>query len=122
MPVATNDDLTGFGFSPQQSALLGGNPAVLTCTGTASTTAATLKSRNTELSPASSQTGAIPPSDAKVMAPYFLTNAQSTTAVVYVPAGHTLNTSGGASFNLAQYKAAIFWQYKPKNWTYVILA
>jgi len=118
MPISTTDALTGLGFSGQQAALMGGNPTVLTCTGTTQGGAAILKSRNTELSPASSQTGAIPPSSASVMEPYFLTNQQATTATVYVPSGHYLNSSQNGSTTVAQGASLIFWQYKPKYWTY----
>jgi hypothetical protein len=45
-------------------------------------------------------------------------NQQSTTALVFVPSGHTLNSVANASVSVAQYASAIIWQYKPKNWTY----
>lgn len=122
MPLATSDAFMGLGMPAQVSNLLGANPHALTTTGTAQGTAAVLKSRNTELVTAASQTGAIPPSDAGVMQPYFLTSQAATSGVVYVPVGHSLNGSANGSFTLAQAKSAIFWQYKKSNWTYVILA
>lgn len=122
MPVATSDALTGLGMTPQLAALMGGNPSALTTKGTTSGTAATILSKNTELVTAASQTGAIFPTGVAVMEPYFITNAAATTGVIYVPTGHTFNTSGTpTSLNLAQFKTVILWQYKPKNWCYVIL-
>lgn len=122
MPEATADALTGLGMAPQMAALLGGNPNLLNGTGTTQGTAAVLKSKNTELNPAASQTGFIPPSSAAVMEPYWLTNQQATTAVVYVPVGHNLNASLNGSVNVAQGKTLILYQYKPKNWGYNLSA
>lgn len=122
MPVATSDALTGLGMVPQLAALMGGNPHALTTAGTSQTTAVTLKSKNTEIVTAASQTGAIPPSNAPVMEPYFITNQASTTGVIYVPVGHYLNSVQNASLNLVQYKTCIFYQYKPKYWTYNLTA
>ena len=122
MPEATGDDLTGFGFSSQQAALLGAQPNKTTGVGTAQSGAAVLISRMTELNPASSNTAFVIPTDAKVMNPYFLTNQQSTTALVYVPSGHSLNGTSNASVSVAQNKSLIVWQYKSKNWTYVLTA
>lgn len=122
MPICTQDDATGYGFSPHQATLIAANPTVLTTKGTSQTTAATLISRNTELSTAASQTGAIPPSTSLVMAPYFLNNQQATTAIFYVPVGHYLNSVQNASVNIAQYKGILVWQYKPKYWCYVLSA
>lgn len=119
MPTA--DDLTGLGMPPLLASELGNQPNALTCTGTSQTTAATIKTKNTELVAASSQTGAVPPSDAKVGSPYFLVASASTTAVVYVPVGHTLLGSLNGSVNLAQNKCMILWQYKLNNWAYLIL-
>lgn len=120
--MATENALMGVGFAAQAAHLLGGNPHVLTTTGTAQGTAATVKSKNTELSTAASQTGAIFPADAQVMAPYYIVNPTATTGVVYAPSGQTLGGTLNGSFNLAQNKAAIAWQYKKGYWTYIVLA
>jgi hypothetical protein len=122
MPVATEDALAGLGVPAQLSALLGAQPAVLTCAGTSQTTAAVLKSRGSELTAAASQTGAIPPFDAPIMTPYALTNSSSTTVVLYVPVGHNLNSSLNGSVNVAQNKSIYLWQYKAKYWTYILTA
>jgi hypothetical protein len=116
MPMATTDALMGFGVPAQLASLLGGNPNVLTTTGTTVGAAAVLKSRNTELSTAASQTGAIPPTTAAVMEPYFITNPASTSAVLYVQSGHTLNGSLNGTKTLAQNSNTILWQYKKTFW------
>ena len=122
MPSASQDDLTGFGFSAQQSTLLGANPNQLTTTGTSQATAATVLSRNTELKTASSQAGAVIPTDAKIMHPYYFVNPTSTTGTVYCPVGHTLNATSNGGVAVAQNKAVILYQYKPKLWTYILTA
>lgn len=122
MPVADSDNLIGLGMPAQLANVCGAKANALTTTGTSQTTAATMKSRNTELVTAGSQTGAIPPSNAQVMEPYFITNQQSTTGVVYVPVGHYLNSVQNASVNVAQYKSLILWQYKKGYWTYNLTA
>ena len=120
--MPTSDSLMGYGMPAQQASQLGSNPSQLTTTGTSQTTAATLKLRNTELVTAASQTGAIPVSTSGVFDLYFITNPTATTAVIYVPVGHNLNSSLNGSLNLAQFKTCIFYQYKPKNWTYILTA
>lgn len=122
MPQGTSDALMGFGMAAQLAATMGGNPSVLTTAGTAQGTAAVIKTKNVELLTAASQTGAIPPSVFPVMEEIMLVNPTATTGVVYVPSGHTLLGSLNGSFNLAQNKAAIMWQYKPKFWAYIVLA
>lgn len=117
-PVA----LMGHGMPPQLADLLGGEPNVLTCTGTAQGTAATVKSKNTELSAASSQTGAILPSASNVNSEFFFFCSSSTSAVVYVPSGHYLNGSQNAGLTIAQNKGAIIWQYKKGYWASILTA
>jgi len=122
MPIATEDSLTGLGVPTQLATLMGAQPKVVAGAGTSQTTAATLVSRGAEVTASASQTGVIPASDAPIMTPFALTNSTSTTAVVYVPVGHYLNSSQNASVNLAQNKAIYLWQYKSKYWTYILTA
>ena len=122
MPVATNDSLMGLGMPAQLSALLGANPKAVTAAGTAQGTATAILSKNVELTTASSQTGGILPSNAGVMVPYFVTVQTSDTGVVYVPSGHYLNSVQNAGLSVAQYKSAIFWQYKPSYWCSILSA
>ena len=120
MPMATADALTGVGVPAQLATLLGGNPNKQAGTGTAQTGATVIRSRNTELNPQASATAFVFPSTAGVMEPYFLVNPQSTSALIFVPSGHTLSTvsSGGSNGNvtLAQNTSVVMWQYKPKFW------
>ena len=123
MPVASADALTGLGMPAQLANLLGGNPSQLTTTGTSQATAATVKSKNTELLTAGSQTGAVIPTDAGVMEPYCFTNPTATTGIVYAPVGHTLNgTASTTGLNLAQNKTCMLWQYKKTFWCSILTA
>lgn len=120
--MPTSDALMGLGVPGQQAEALGDNPHQLTTTGTAQGTAATIKSKDTELLTAGSQTGAIFPASAPINSQYSIVNPTATTGVIYAPSGHTMGGTLNGSFNLAQNKAAIVWQYKRTFWTYVLLA
>lgn len=122
MPVATDDALTGLGVPAQLAAVMGATPVVIAGAGTSQATAAIIKSKGAELTASASQTGLIFPAVAPVMEPYALTNSSATTAVIYVPVGHNLNGTLNSSVNLAQNKSIYVWQYKPKNWTYILTA
>lgn len=117
MPTA--DSLTGFGLPAQLANTLGANPAKISGIGTTQTGAAVLTSRNAELNPQSTATAFVPDANA-LNDVYYLVNPQSTTALVYVPSGHTLSsvTSGGSNghVSVAQNTSCIMWQYKPKFW------
>lgn len=123
MPVASADALMGLGLPAQLAQLLGGNPSQLTTAGTTQGTAVIIKSTNTELLTAASQTGAllpISPDNANVMIPYMVANPTATTGVLYAPTGHTIN--GAASVNVAQNKHVMAWQYKPTKWAAITSA
>lgn len=126
MPVASADTLMGLGLPAQLAQLLGGNPSQLTTTGTTQATAVTIKSTNTELLTAASQTGAllpISPDNANVMVPYVITNPTATAGVIYAPVGHTLNgVASSTGQSLAQNKSLIVWQYKPTKWASILTA
>jgi hypothetical protein len=124
MPVADANDTIGFGFSPQQSELIGAVVSKLNgAAATLQTGAAVILSRNTELNPAAVTTNSfVLPSVAKVMNPYFLVNSSATPGFVFVPSGHTLVTGGNAatangSVSVGAETSVIMWQYKPKFWT-----
>jgi hypothetical protein len=124
MPEATSDALAGLGMPAQLAALIGGNPSALTCVGTTQVGAAIIKSKNTELVTAASNTAAIFPSNAAVMEPYWITVQSATAAVLWVPVGHTLNGTLNSSVlsgtGMIQFRSIIIWQYKVKNWTYIL--
>ena len=110
--MPTGDDLVGLGMPAQLAEALGNTPHALACTGTAVATAATIKTTNTELVPSSANTGAVLQASAKVGTPYYMFNAQSTSAVIYVPTSSVLNGTTNGTFTVAQNKAAILWQVK----------
>ena len=114
------DDLTGIGVSAQHSELVGQTVVKVTGAGaTVQVGAATITSPGAELNPTGATANSfVLPSTAKVFQFYYLTNPQSTAAIVFVPSGHSLNSVANASLSMAQYASNIFWQYKPKYWTY----
>lgn len=120
MPQAP--DLVGLGMPPELARVLGNTANALTCTGTSQATAATIKTHNTELVAASSQTGAIFNSNSLVGSPFYLFTSSSTSAVVYPPTGQTLNGTQNGTFTLAQNKAAIAIQFKKGSWSTVLTA
>lgn len=120
--MASANELMGLGTPPQLAALTGANPQTVTCAGTAQGTATAILSKCAELSAASSQTGAILPSDGPLYQPFFVFTSSSTSAVVYAPSGHTLNGSSNGSLTVAQNKAATFWQYKKGFWASILTA
>lgn len=110
MPTA--DDLVGLGVQPTLASAIGNQPNSLGCLGTTQGTAAVIKTHNTELVPSSSQTGAVFQAAAKVGTPHYFFNAQSTSAVIYVQTGDSLQGTVNGTFTLAQNKAAILMKYK----------
>lgn len=114
--MPTQSDLVGIGMPPLQAAVLGNSANALTCTGTTQATAAAILTHNVELTAASSQTGAALPSGALVGTPYYAACVSSTSAVIYVPVGHSLSGTGNAGLTIAQNKAAILWQSSLKQW------
>lgn len=129
MPEATADALMGLGMPPQLSALIGANALLQNGTGTTTTGASILHSKNTELNPQTGATAYTFPSTVGVMEPYFVINSQTTTAVIGVPVGHTLTTASSGSttglngiISIVTLKSAIIWQYKPKFWCFLLTA
>ena len=120
MPQAT--DLMGVGMSAELARELGNTPNVVTCAGTTLGTATTIKTTNSELSASGSATGAVLPTSAKIGTPYFVFVSSSTSAVVYVPSGSTLNTVTDDTLTLAQKKSAILMQYKRNAWSALVTA
>lgn len=122
MPEGTSDALMGHGLPAQVAAMLGGNPSQLTCVGTAQATAAIFKTKNVELVTAGGATACIPPSIFPVMENIKIFNPTATSALVFVPVGHTLAGTLNGSVTLAQNKALELYQYKPKFWAYNLSA
>jgi hypothetical protein len=120
MPQATAIALQGLGVSAQLAELMGAQPAITAGVGTAQTGAGLIKTKSVEVTAASSQTAVVFNSGAGINEPHFVFNSTSTTALVFVPAGHTLNGTLNNSLSVAQNKAAYFWQYKAKFWASVL--
>ena len=122
--MPTGDDLIGVGVPNMVANIIGNTPSTLVCLGTSSqANSAPILSHLVELTAASgSANGAVLPSSAKIGTPYYFVTSTSTAAIVYVPSGHSLNGSSNGGITCAQWKGCIAWQYKSKNWTYVILA
>jgi hypothetical protein len=110
--MPTSDDLTGLGMSPILAAAVGNNFSSLGCLGTTQGTAAKILTKNVELVPSSSQTGAVLQATVHVGSPVFMFNAQSTGAVIYVPTSDRLNGTTDGTFTLAQNKSAYLIKYK----------
>lgn len=120
--MSTTTDLMGLGMPGPLASRLGYNPTTLVCTGTAAGTAATMTSKMVTLTAAASQTGAIIPSGLSLGGVMYINtdHATTATAVVYPPSGATIDN--GASFSLAQDKAAIVWRLSATKFAHVILA
>ncbi len=112
-----SDDLMGLGVPPLVADALGNDDLIVTCAGTSQATATLIRTTNSEFSAASSQTGAIMPTVAKVGTPYYTYTSSSTAAVVYPPVGHTLNGTVNLGLTLAQFKSAYFLQYRKGLWS-----
>ena len=106
------DDLTGIGVSAQHSELVGQAVSKITGAGaTVQTGAAVIISRGAELNPTGATANSfVLPTTAKVFEFYWMVNPQSTTGIVFVPSGHTLNGTGNGSLAVAQNKAVIIYQ------------
>ena len=121
--MPTSQDLMGASVPPLQAGMQGNDPSTVTTTGTSQATAAAILSHAVTLTTASSQTGAILPSTAKIGTPYYVSCPTATTGVVYAPVGHTLNGSASTSgLSIAQNKTAIFIQISYKVWVSLLTA
>lgn len=122
MPTA--DALMGLGMPAQAAEQLGGNPSARGAgIGTAQTGAKTVISKNTELTPTAGQTAYLLVNGTPFQEYLFYNSAATAvTALVFVPAGHTLNGSLNGSLSIAQNKAAVMWQYKPTFWASILTA
>lgn len=116
-------DLMAFGMAGPLANQLGTTPTTLTCTGTTSGTAATIKSRMADLNASASQTGAIFPQTATLGYPgdmFLVSNNSGTTVVLYPPSGATI--TGASSVNLADGKNALVWVFSSTLLFHLILA
>jgi hypothetical protein len=116
----------GVGMAGEAASLIGADPSRTVGKGTTQTGAAVIYTDNAELSASTGQTAFIFPGgntiNGAIMNDWWITNqsATNTSALIFVPVGHSLNGTANASLTLAQFKSCIMWQYKYKNWTYLL--
>lgn len=118
--MALQTDLMGLGMPGPLATRLGYNPTTLTAAGTSSGTAAKINSKMTNVSSATSQTGAILPS---VPGDFWLiscAHASTASAVIYPTSGATINNA--SSVTLAADKSMLVWQFSSTLYFYIILA
>jgi hypothetical protein len=118
--MALQTDLMGASVPYNAAALLGYAPQLLAAAGTSQTNAATATSKLIEMT-ATGPDGIILPS-VEPGTPCWVFNSSGSTGTVYVPSGHTLNTSLNGGLALATHKLACFVQYKNKYWGSILTA
>lgn len=116
--------LMGLGLSGELAGIIGADYQLAVGVGTAQVGAKALIGDNVELSVSVGQTAVVLPTVQAIAEPVFTANASATatSALVFVPVGHTLNGALNASLAVPQNKAAIFWQYKSKFWASILSA
>lgn len=119
---ATTTALMGKGFPGEVANVIGCDYALVKGVGTAQVGAAVIPADNVELSATGGQTAVILPTNQVVAECAFLVNPSATTALVFVPVGHTLNGTLNGSLSIATNKAAIMYQYKNKFWASLLTA
>lgn len=119
MPQST--DLVGLGVPPSVAGSLGNDPIAVTAAGSAQAGATVIRNHMAEMT-ATGADGIVFPTNAKIGTPYYVFNSSGSTGLVYVPVGHTLNTTLNGSLSMVTHKMAIFIQYKNKFWSSVLTA
>jgi hypothetical protein len=115
-----SQDLMGVGEAWPLAALLGNDPQLLAAAGTTQATAALINNHSVEMT-ATGADGIILPL-AHIGSPFYIFNSSASTGLLYVPVGHTLNTTLNGSLSIATHKAVIIWQYKLKFWATILTA
>lgn len=118
MPTPSN--FMGVGTPAPLASLLGYEPSAVTCAGTAAGDATPITTKLSQLTAASSQTGAILPSDALNGDIFIVNTVSSTSAVVYPPSGATINAA--SSLTVAQNKTALLVKYSATLWFSILTA
>jgi hypothetical protein len=120
MPQST--DLMGFSMPFDLAGELGNDVSSINGAGTSSTTATPIQSHFVLVTGASSQTGAILPSNAKIGTPYFVVSVGSAAAVIYPPAGGAINSAAASVTMSAAISAGIFIRSAKNQWYTIPLA
>ncbi len=115
MPQAV--DLMGMGVPPNLAAATGNTPLAVTAAGTTQATAAPAKSGSHMFEMTATGSDGIILPVTLIGTPVYVYNSSGSTGLVYVPVGHTLNSTLNGNLSLATHKAAIFIQYKNAFWS-----
>ena len=104
--MSTPEDLMGFGMAPFLAGELGNRPQSINGAGTTQATATAILAEGhlVLVTGASSATGCILPTSAKIGTPYYVCSVGGTAAKIYAPVGGTLNgvaSSTGITFSAA---------------------
>ena len=122
MPLSA--DFLGVGMPPAFASLEGDDPQLVVAAGTTQATATQALSSLIEMT-ATGADGIILPSlgpNATIGNLFYVYNSSSSTGLVYVPVGHTLNNTLNGSLSLVTHKGAMFIQYKSKFWMSILTA
>jgi hypothetical protein len=118
-----SQDLMGFGESPFIAGLMGNNPQPLTAAGTNQGTAALIEVPDTLVEMTATGADGITFQDTSLVGtPYWIINSSGSTGNVYVPSGHTLNTTLDGSLAMTTHQRAVFIQYKKGFWFSILSA
>lgn len=114
--------LMGVGVPGELADVIGADYSLAIGKGTTQIGANIIMSDNVELNVSAGQTAVVQPLGQQIAEPVHLVNtsATATTALVFVPSGHTINGSLNGSLSVPQNKGAILWQYKNKFWTGIV--
>lgn len=118
--MALSTDLMGTGISYNSADKLGYNPQTLAAAGTTQGTAAVAVSKCIEMTATGSD--GIILGNVDIGTPCWVFNSSASTGLVYVPSGHTLNTTLNGSLSLATHKGGCLVQYKNKFWMSLLTA
>jgi hypothetical protein len=118
--MATSNDLTGVGVPPIFANLIATDPVNITAAGTTQATATVARGELIEFTPTGSDGVMVP--DPGIGNPVFAFNSSASTGLVYVPVGHTLNTTLNGSVSVATHKGVLLIQYKRLFWFSILTA
>lgn len=117
-----SQDLMGASMPPTLAGELGNDVTSINGAGTTAGAATAIQSHFVLVTGASSQTGAILPSNAKIGTPYFVVSKGSAAAVIYPPSGQTINSGASSVTMSAAVSAGIFIRASSTVWYTIPLA
>ena len=117
-----SQDLMGFGMQYSLAGELGNDVSSIHGAGTTAGAATPITTHFVLITGASSATGAILPSNAKIGTPYFVVSVGSAAAVIYPPTGGAINSAAASVTMSAAISAGIFIRSSKNQWYTVPLA